>query len=53
MITRQAASFKVVLFPQSFKFGYISETNENISFLSSQVNAREITVFQRYTCVLS
>ena len=35
-------------FPQSFKF---SEINENISFLSSLVNARKITVFQRlYAC---
>ena len=50
MGTRQAASFKVVLFPQSFKFGDISEINENISFLSSLVNARKITVFQRYAC---
>ena len=38
------------LFPQSFKFGDISEINENISFLSSLVNARKITVFQRYAC---
>ena len=39
-----------LLFPQSFKFGDISEINENISFLSSLVNAQKIIVFQRYAC---
>ena len=44
MGTRRAASFKVVLFSQSFKFGNIPEINENISFSGSLVNARKITV---------
>ena len=44
MDTRRAASFKVVLLSQSFKFCDISEINENILFLISLSNARKISL---------